>query len=130
MYEEMGPYSLVNKSGTIEMKYRNTTWNNLGHILFVDQPLGVGFSVTNSSKPVTSSEEAAEDFFNFIDAFYGVYPELSTNGLIITGESYAGHYIPVFTKRLLENMPSYNTVWAIAIGDGWTDPGRQQLTYV
>jgi carboxypeptidase C (cathepsin A) len=63
----MGPYSLVNKSGTIEMKYRNTTWNNLGHILFVDQPLGVGFSVTNSSVAVNSTEDAAEDFFNFIN---------------------------------------------------------------
>ena len=97
----MGPYGLVNKSGTIEMKYRNTTWNKLGHILFVDQPLGVGFSVTNSSQAVSSTEEAAEDFFTFINAFYEQFPDLSQNGLIITGESYAGHYIPVFAKRLL-----------------------------
>jgi len=38
---------------------RPTTWNNLGHMLFVDQPFGVGFSVTNDPVGVSSTEEAA-----------------------------------------------------------------------
>ena len=34
--------------------------------------------------------------------FFERYPELQANDLIFTGESYAGKYLPLFSKAVLE----------------------------
>ncbi len=53
--------------------------------------------------------------------------------LYITGESYAGHYIPAFALKLMDNVTFLNetkiVLEGIAIGDGWTDPYDQVNHY-
>jgi cathepsin A (carboxypeptidase C) len=39
----------------------------------------------------------------------------------LAGESYAGHYIPAFAKKILENDTSTIPLKGILIGDGLTD---------
>jgi len=46
---------------------------------------------------------AAEDFEAFLMNFFKVYPELNDNKLFLFGESYAGHYIPMFAFHILNS---------------------------
>ena len=45
------------------------SWSNNSNILFIDQPLGAGFSVSRSPLVVGSSEQAAVDVWKFLQVF-------------------------------------------------------------
>jgi len=58
--------------------------------------------------------------------FYKEWPALKKNPLFITGESFAGHYIPAFARTILMNKTNNSiNLMGAAIGDGWTDPANQ-----
>jgi serine carboxypeptidase-like clade 2 len=46
-------------------------------------------------------DDGAEEFINFLLKFYEKYPEFKTKDFLITGESYAGKYIPLFATHIL-----------------------------
>ena len=58
--------------------------------------------------------------------FYKIFPETHSSDLYITGESYAGHYVPAFGAKILEHNDQKGAIKiplkGVAIGDGWIDP--------
>lgn len=46
------------------------------------------------------------DFYKFLASFYKVFPELVTKDLYISGESYAGFYIPYIATRIFNASPA------------------------
>jgi len=68
---------------------------------------------------------------NFLVNFYIQWPELKKSPLYITGESFAGHYIPPFALKILKNQTLLDSITfgGIAIGDGWVDPYSQINQY-
>jgi carboxypeptidase C (cathepsin A) len=104
----------------------------MGHMLFIDQPLNVGFSYAGNRtgvKQVSSAKEGSTHLLNFLYNFYREWPKLASSPLYITGESFAGHYIPPFASRILLNdtflAATKVVLKGIAIGDGWVDPINQ-----
>ena len=49
------------------MMQRNVTWNTDYHMLFIDNPVGTGFSFTDSSKKGLSKneDEVADNLYRF-----------------------------------------------------------------
>lgn len=97
-------------------------------MLFIDSPLNAGFSYSGDrmgDAQVSSTIEATNHLIDFLTKFYATWPALLQSPLYITGESFAGHYIPVLARKLIEDKPINITVAGIAIGDGWTDPINQ-----
>lgn len=66
---------------------------------------------------------------NFLSNFYKRWPQLKTNPLYITGESFAGHYIPNLARKIIFNASLGINLKGVAIGDGWTDPINQVNYY-
>ena len=130
-FTENGPIKIT-KDKIKEIGY---SWNIIGHTVFIDQPLGVGFSylTDQTKKPVSSARDASEHLLNFLYNFYTQWPALKKSPLYITGESFAGHYIPVFAQRIVNNRTFLNdtkiVLEGVAIGDGWTDPYNQINQY-
>jgi len=96
-FTENGPIRIVNG----KPKLFQYSWNFFGHMLFIDQPLNVGFSYSGNrtgKAQVSSANEAARHLINFMYNFYKTWPKLLENPLYITGESFAGHYIPAFAR--------------------------------
>lgn len=104
-------------------------WTKVANLLVVEAPVGVGFSYCaimlqgetcqNTDKYTASTSRAAlQDLFN------NKFPELETNDFFITGESYAGVYIPTLSKEILDNAPEIN-LKGIAVGDPCTDNTAQ-----
>lgn len=85
-YAEVGPISI--KNGTPVLN--EWSWNMLGHILFIDSPLNVGFSYSNlernGTKQVNSTDEATDHLINFFKNFYKRWPTLKQNPLYLVGE--------------------------------------------
>ena len=77
-------------------------WNTKGHVLYVDQPKYVGNSF-GYGEACHSSEEAGEDIVTFLQGWYSLFPQHADRKLIISGESYGGHYIPAWANAILDH---------------------------
>ena len=71
------------------------SWLNLTNLLFIDGPAGVGYSVNNDPSFVYNDKNTAQDSLDALNDFFtNKFPEYLPNPLYLTGESYAGKYIP------------------------------------
>jgi carboxypeptidase D len=81
------------------------SWVNLTNVLWVEQPVGTGFSIGNVT--ATSEEEIAQDFVNFFQNFQTIFG-ISKFKIYVTGESYAGRYVPYISAAILDkNDPEH-----------------------
>lgn len=119
-FNELGPLYIHPDDRVQENGY---SWSNRGHLVCVDQPVGVGFSF-NRGKPVTNTYDASLHFANFIHNFLSEW-NFQENPLYLAGESYAGHYIPSFARFLMANVSLAVNLKGLMIGDGLLDPINQ-----
>ena len=93
----------------------NWSWTNLTNMLWVEYPIGTGFT---QGKPVaTNEDEAAKDFLGFFRNFVDLFG-LQNRKIYITGESYAGYYVPYIANHMLDaNNTDYYNVHGIQIND-------------
>lgn len=128
VFVENGPMNLVNG----EAVSNPNSWSNKANLLFIDQPIGTGFSKGSIFNMPKNEEKVREQFGIFIKKFYKLYPELKNRKLYITGESYAGHYIPFIADFLIEEESFKTegiTLSGVAIGNGWVMPYDQYSGY-
>jgi len=120
---EQGPLHFTGGTdGTTPTLYNNPyAWNKKANMLFIESPAGVGFSYTANGSLSTSDEITSQNNYGFLKSFMAAYPEYSKNKLFITGESYAGIFIPTFVDRIRVGQDSgdnsFNLV-GFAIGNG------------
>eukprot|EP00512_Aurantiochytrium_limacinum_P012053 CAMPEP_0171570154 /NCGR_PEP_ID=MMETSP0961-20121227/2775_1 /TAXON_ID=87120 /ORGANISM="Aurantiochytrium limacinum, Strain ATCCMYA-1381" /LENGTH=662 /DNA_ID=CAMNT_0012124589 /DNA_START=247 /DNA_END=2235 /DNA_ORIENTATION=+ len=99
----------------------NQTWSRLANVVYLDQPVGTGFSF---GEPLLDNmEEVASEFVTFMHAFYKLHEWSRGLPLYLTGESYGGKYLPVFTQALHKAGIS---VKATLIGNPLVAPLRQR----
>jgi len=120
---ENGPY-FVNQD--MSLGTRATSWNDNATVIFVDQPGGTGYSwVQNPAGYVKNETQVADDMYSFLTQFFAVYSQFSKLPFFITGESYAGHYIPALAARVKQGNQqggAFINMMGLAIGNGWVDP--------
>lgn len=116
---------LVGGNGPISFEGNSTklvrnpySWTGLGHVLYVDQPVGSGFSVASNPYPVQSQDRVTEDFVRWLKSFMKHFPHLQSKKIHFMGESWAGIYIPYFTNALLEDHSLKLDIRSISLGDG------------
>jgi len=109
------------------------SWTEAAHVLWLDQPAGVGFSY--GAETDSGEEMIAEDAYYFLQAFFQTHPEYAKSPLYVIGESYGGHYVPSIAHRVHygNKHPSENTIplnlAGLAIGNGLTKPEEQYKWY-
>ena len=103
--QEHGPYKL--DSGTDFWAVNEWSWNKQANMLYIESPAGVGFSYCKGIKDCNSysDPESAADNLTAVLAFFEKFPEFKTNDLFISGESYAGIYVPYLSYYI----DQYNT---------------------
>ncbi|KAE8690455.1 Serine carboxypeptidase-like 33 [Hibiscus syriacus] len=99
---ELGPLR-VGKNG-VDLEFNQFAWNQEANLLFVESPIGVGFSYTNTSSDLTKLDDAfvAEDAYNFLVKWLQRYPQFKSRDFFISGESYAGHYVPQLAELVYD----------------------------
>jgi len=131
VFYENGPYNLEHNMTLQNNPYG---WDVNVNMIYVDQPINTGFSWSNDPTDVVSSEHVvAADMLDFLEAFFEAHPDLADREFYITGESYAGHYVPavasaVYKAKELGTGPIVNIKGA-AIGNGLTNPAIQFGAY-
>jgi cathepsin A (carboxypeptidase C) len=123
LFMELGPSS-VTKDG--KLKYNPASWNNNASVIFLDQPVNVGYSYSGNA--VSNTVAAGKDVYALLTLFFEQFPEYAKQDFHIAGESYAGHYIPVFAHEILSHKKRNINLKSVLIGNGLTD-GLTQYEY-
>ncbi|KAK1418272.1 hypothetical protein QVD17_27415 [Tagetes erecta] len=122
---ELGPFR-INSDGKTLFK-NDYAWSNVANMLFLESPAGVGFSYSNTSSDYDKSgdKNTADDAYVFLVNWLERFPQYKTRDFYISGESYAGHYVPQLAYTVLVNNKKTNqtviNLKGIAIGNAWID---------
>jgi len=100
--QEIGPF-IVDPSGTT-LSFNEYAWNNESNLLFLESPLGVGFSYSNTSSDYDNvgDTKTGADTFAFLQNWFLTFPEYRKRDFYITGESYAGKYVPELAEIIYD----------------------------
>ena len=123
LFLELGP-SFVNEKRDVE--FNAFSWNSNASVIFLDQPVNVGYSYSSNS--VSNTVAAGQDVYALLTLFFKQFPEYAQQDFHIAGESYAGHYIPVFAHEILSHQNRNINLQSVLIGNGLTD-GLTQYDY-
>jgi len=118
-FVELGPLD-------VNLNARNTTWLQTANLLFVDNPIGTGFSYTiNPAGFSTTDQQIADNLLLFLQSFLVKYPIFSELPFWIFCESYGGKMTSVFGVTLANAIKQSQIKMnfaGVALGDSWIDP--------
>ncbi|KAK3043811.1 hypothetical protein RJ639_000510 [Escallonia herrerae] len=101
-FTEFGPF--FPKGDGRGLRINSKSWNKASNLLFVESPAGVGWSYSNTSSDYTCGDAStARDMHIFMMKWLDKFPAFKSRSLFLTGESYAGHYIPQLAVALLDH---------------------------
>ena len=124
LFFENGPL----KFSKTEITLNPNTWSKSANLLFIDQPIGSGFSWTNGDK-ITTSKEAAKDLHIGLEQFFILFPNMKSNDFYFAGESYAAKWIPyLYEEMKIQNKLKLNIKGAL-IESATFDPKIQHSVY-
>ncbi|KAF8046471.1 hypothetical protein N665_3663s0003 [Sinapis alba] len=131
LFTENGPFAL---SENLSLSWNPYSWDKVSNIIYVDQPVGTGFSNMSDTSLLRHNETGvSSDLYDFLQAFFKEHPQLVKNDFYITGESYAGHYIPALAYRIRSGNKNKEGIpinlKGLAIGNGMTNPEIQYGAY-
>ncbi|CAG8748175.1 14582_t:CDS:2, partial [Cetraspora pellucida] len=128
LFQEVGPCK-VEKNINTSIPSENS-WNEVTNLLFIDQPIGAGFSY--GAHMVNTSEQAALDIYLFLQKFFTKFPKYASLDLHFFSESYGGHYVPAMAKLIIQNNHIIKNgkledliqinLKSCGIGGAWIDP--------
>ncbi|XP_071675219.1 serine carboxypeptidase-like 51 isoform X1 [Lolium perenne] len=126
-FMEVGPLD-------VNLKPRNSTWLKKADLIFVDNPVGVGYSyVEDDSLLVTTDWQAATDATTLLKALAKELPTLQQGSpLFLVAESYGGKYastLGVSVARAIRAGDLKIKLAGVALGDSWVSPEDFTLSY-
>uniref|UniRef100_A0A8C8TYD3 Carboxypeptidase n=1 Tax=Peromyscus maniculatus bairdii TaxID=230844 RepID=A0A8C8TYD3_PERMB len=123
LFVEHGPYVITSN---LTVLARDFTWTTTLSMLYIDNPVGTGFSFTDDPRGYANSEsDIAQNLYSALIQFFKLFPEYAKNSFYVTGESYAGKYVPAIAHYIHSLNPVREfkiRLEGIAIGDAYSDP--------
>lgn len=135
LFQENGPCHFVNGESTPSLN--QYSWNNYANMLYIDQPIGTGFSY--GTDDVSSTAQAAPYVWKLLQAFLTQFPQYESREFGVFTESYGGHYGPEFADYFQSQNAAIASgslqgeklnLVALGINNGWYDPTIQYKAYV
>ena len=132
LFVENGPHKVDERGHLTLNRY---SWNANASIIFIDQPVGTGFSYDSNpfDLGVTNEHEMASNMWEFLQKWMGGRPKYASLPFFIAAESYGGHYAPALAHHILQQNNAKAgqplRLAGVLIGDGLVDPLHQYPSY-
>ncbi|XP_063594723.1 retinoid-inducible serine carboxypeptidase-like [Penaeus indicus] len=116
-----------------QLNNRTNAWTNEVNILFVDNPVGTGFSYVDDLKLLTKNNTAiAVDLVEFMKGFFKKVPEFQGVPIYVFAESYGGKMAVKFALALNKAVQQKKITCqlaGVALGDSWVSPVDSVLSW-
>ena len=73
---EVGPYRL---SDNEHLTYNDGAWDEFANMLFIDNPIGTGFSYVDTDSYDHELKQMADHMVVFLQKFFALFPEYEEN---------------------------------------------------
>uniref|UniRef100_A0A0E0J1S2 Uncharacterized protein n=1 Tax=Oryza nivara TaxID=4536 RepID=A0A0E0J1S2_ORYNI len=105
---EIGPFQFAAKryysGGLPKIIYQPETWTKVSNIIFVDSPVGAGFSYAATQEgSKTSDTKTVKQLVIFLRKWLHDHPQFLLNPLYIGGDSYSGYIVPTLALAIDES---------------------------
>ncbi|OZJ02684.1 hypothetical protein BZG36_04056 [Bifiguratus adelaidae] len=132
LWMELGPCAVQEGGERVE---RNPfSWNEAANIIFLDQPVNVGYSYGKTN--VGTTVKSAEMVYVFLQLFFEHFPKYQKQGFHVAGESYGGFYVPATAGEIVAQNKRLDVTGhipinleSIMVGNGHVDPYHQASAY-
>ena len=115
LFTENGPINVLNAS---HVEYRDINWLQFFNMVWMDSPACVGFSKGDAVTCNTSDTESAVQNYEAIKMFVSeTMPQYLNRSFYLTGESYAGAYIPMVSLEILKDVEIAKNLAGFLIGN-------------
>ena len=125
-FKEIGPVD-------DNMVKRNTTWLQAANLLFIDNPVGTGFSYVDDVRALTTNvSQIAEDLLILMKSFVASLPMFKSLPVYIFSESYGGKMTAAFGLRMYQAIKDGEiacNLGGVALGDSWISPVDSVITW-
>ena len=105
---EIGPYRVKDGSNGPKLEYNDGSWDEFANILFVDNPVGTGFSFVDTDSYVHELPEMADQFMQFLERWFALFPEYEHDDVSCT-ISYNARWLTEDRSILPANLMQDNT---------------------
>nr|CAD1832246.1 unnamed protein product [Ananas comosus var. bracteatus] len=126
-FQEIGPLDT-------NLKPRSSTWLQKADLLFVDNPVGTGYSfVEDNTLLVTTDEAAAIDLTTLLKELYNSIESLQKSPLFIVAESYGGKFAVTLGLSVAKAIKSGELklkLGGVVLGDSWISPEDFVVTFM
>jgi carboxypeptidase D len=78
---EVGPYRLKDDT---TLEYHTGSWDEFANIMFVDNPVGTGFSYVDSDSYIHELPEMAAQIVIFLEKFFTLFPHFEQDDVSST----------------------------------------------
>jgi cathepsin A (carboxypeptidase C) len=137
MYLEGGPgqssmHGLFYQNGPFRLKKDETlernefSFNNFADVLYLDQPLGTGFSnCTNVSDIPHNETVILEDLTSFLDKFMIQHHEYTGRPFFLVSQGYGSHFVLPLAHHIVHSKLITVNLKGVALGSPWIRPELQ-----
>ncbi|TVU25625.1 hypothetical protein EJB05_28128, partial [Eragrostis curvula] len=105
---EIGPVRFIREpyNGSLpRLRYNPYSWTKAANILFVDSPVGAGYSFSRDPKGYDVGDVSSSlHLKTFLTKWFSDHPDFLTNPFYIGGDSYAGKIVPYLVQKLSEDI--------------------------
>jgi serine carboxypeptidase-like clade 1 len=85
------------------LHYHPYSWTKVASILFVDSPVGAGFSFSRDPKGYDVGDVSASmQLIKLLREWFTEYPHYLSNPFYVGGDSYAGKIVPFIVQKISE----------------------------
>ncbi|KAF2294373.1 hypothetical protein GH714_009796 [Hevea brasiliensis] len=107
---ENGPLAIdrdTYSGGLPSLKYNPYSWTKIASIIFIDAPVGTGFSYATTTEAANTSDTlSASQTYNFLRKWLVTHPKFLGNQVYIGGDSYSGIIVPLLVQDILQGIES------------------------
>lgn len=125
-FEEIGPLD-------VNLNERNFTWTKDMNVLFIDNPVGSGYSFVDNLKLLTTdNKQISDDLLAFMRVFLAKHSEFQNVPLYLFSESYGGKMAAEFAldlHRTIQDGGIIANLKAVVFGDPWISPLDSMLSW-
>ncbi|XDV12891.1 hypothetical protein PO909_001441 [Leuciscus waleckii] len=125
-FEEIGPLDR-------DLKLRETSWVRASSVLFVDNPVGTGYSYTDTEDALAKDVAmVASDMMVLLKSFFSLKTEFQSIPFYIFSESYGGKMAAAISLELTKAVQAGSIKCkfsGVALGDSWISPIDSVMTW-
>ena len=124
-FYEHGPFRINDDTDPPTLYHFEHNWAKLANMVYLESPVGVGFTYSDDDEDYMNTDETTMmDNLLAVEKFFELFPDQAEKDFYITGESYAGIYVPMLAEAILERTLEGTYKGAplkgIAVGNGCT----------